>query len=142
MPLLGSKVGKEDVDASLRAFASFYPSMPYPAGPDAERHYERDAQLVLVTLAGAAGFGVTPERHVMGGRADVVVESPGCVLVMELKMDDNGGLSAAKAQLHDRNYAKAYLSQTKPVFEVAVELSRDAHGVSAVDVQQVDKTAC
>lgn len=136
-PLIGTGVRAADVEASMRAFASVLSSMPYPTGANAGRRYERDAQLVLTTLAGAAGFSVTPERHSLGGRADVVIGARGCVLVVELKMDDAGGLAAAKSQLAGNGYAKPYVAGDRPVFAVTVELSRSAQGVGACEVQQV-----
>lgn len=95
-PLLGDSPTVDDVEASCKAFASVLASMPYPAGKEVSKHYERDAQLVLVTLAGAAGFDVSAERPSMGGRADVVISTRSCVVVVEFKMDDQGGLAAAK----------------------------------------------
>lgn len=136
-PLLAKHPQTDDVKASLQAFGSVLSSMPYPTGKNAEQRYERDAQLVLVTLAGAAGFRVSPEEHSMGGRADAVIETPSCVLLVELKLDKRGGVQAAREQLRDRGYSRPYLTSGKAVFEVAVGLSRDSQGVSAVDVKHV-----
>lgn len=136
VPLLGAQVGEDDVRRSFSAFASVFAATPYPTGAAASRGYERDAQLVLVTLAGAAGFGVTAERHSQGGRADVVIEARSCILVVELKTEEGGGVAAARGQLAERGYARPYLASGKSVFEVAVGLSREARGVAALDVRQ------
>lgn len=136
-PLLSPTPTEHDIEASLCVFADVFASMPYPTGTGAVRRYERDAQLVLVTLAGAAGFSVSSERQSMGGRADVVIGTRSCVLVVELKMDDNGGVTGAMEQIERNGYARPYLSGERAVFEVGVGLSRDRQGVDGLQVLRV-----
>lgn len=46
-------------------------------------------------------------------------------LKFELKMDNNGGIEAAKKQLYDRNYLSAFSSEARPVYAIAVSFSSE-----------------
>jgi len=69
-----------------------------------------------------------------GGIIDLVAHYDTCILVMELKLDNNGGLEAAKKQLAENNYAAAYSAEDKPVYAVAIELGSQERGIIAYDI--------
>lgn len=77
------------------------------------------------------------ERHVANGRIDLVAHHRDCMLVMEMKMDANGGEAAAEGQITDRHYAAAYLAEQKPVYTVAMEFSTKQREMIGFLVNQV-----
>ena len=77
------------------------------------------------------------ERLVAKGRIDLVAHHPKCILVMEMKMDANGGETAAEEQMADRHYADAYKAEPKPVFTVSMEFSTKQRGMTGFHVNRV-----
>ena len=76
------------------------------------------------------------ERHVARGRIDLVAHHPKCILVMEMKMDSNGGEEAAKEQMAARRYADAYKAERKPVFAISMEFSTERRGMTSYKISQ------
>ena len=126
-----------DPEAAMRVFSAVLAGMPFPTGPHADKRLERDAQLVLTLLAGSAGMQTTAERQVLSGSIDVAIEGRGCVLVVELKREKVGGLEAARDQLAERAYARAYAERGVPVFEVACMLTDNPRGVARWEIERV-----
>ena len=71
------------------------------------------------------------------GRIDMVVTAEHYIYVMELKLSNNGGLSAAEAQIKANQYAEPFKADKKrQVIALAVEL--DEQGKGLVDWKKVE----
>lgn len=63
------------------------------------------------------------------GRIDLIAENDLYVYVMELKMDDNGGINAAVNQMKSRHYADIYAASEKKIISIALEFSKESRGL-------------
>jgi len=71
------------------------------------------------------------------GIIDLVVHARRLILVMELKLDSNGGIEAAKKQLADRSYVSAYAAEGKDIYAVAISFNTETRSISNYDIQKV-----
>jgi len=79
------------------------------------------------------------KQHLTTGHPDLVARYGNTTMVFELKLDNNGGLEAAKQQLVDRNYTAAYLQEGSDVYAIAVSFSTDdsIRGISGYDIKKM-----
>jgi len=70
-----------------------------------------------------------------GGRIDIVAWALHAVYVIELKLQNNGGLEAAKSQILANQYAEPFKGDSRKVIALAIEL--DDNGKGLVDFAQV-----
>lgn len=94
---------------------------------DMEERY----RLIMSTIFNAIGFRVEVEHMLSTGRIDIVVETPRIIYVMELKLSNNGGISAAEQQICENRYIEPFKADGRKVIALAVEL--DAMGKGLVD---------
>lgn len=71
------------------------------------------------------------------GRIDMVVEVTNYIYVLELKLSNNGGLTAAEKQIKQKQYAEPFKSDRRKVIALAVEL--DDIGKGLVDWKEVEE---
>jgi Holliday junction resolvase len=69
------------------------------------------------------------------GRIDLVAHHPKCILVMELKMNRNGGLKAARNQMSARRYSSAYSAEGKPIYEVSIDFDEKSRSLMDFDIE-------
>ena len=69
------------------------------------------------------------------GRIDLVAHHPKCILVMELKMNRNGGLKAARNQMSARRYSSAYSAEGKPIYEVSIDFDEKSRCLMDFDIE-------
>jgi len=128
---------ERDIDTVMRKMQQLVAETPY--AHDSKEYLSEERYRYLLRCAFyVMGCNVSEERHVATGIIDLVVKHPTCTLVLELKLDNNGGLQAAKEQLADRNYVSAYRAEGKPLYAIAVELGSTQRGITAWDIQQVE----
>lgn len=75
------------------------------------------------------GFDAKEEIEMSSGRIDLIAENDFYVYVMELKMDDNGGINAAVNQMKSRHYADIYAASEKKIISIALEFSKESRGL-------------
>lgn len=66
----------------------------------------------------------------------MVVEVTHYLYVLELKLSNNGGISAAEAQIKAKQYAEPFLADKRKVIALAVEL--DEQGKGLIDWKEVE----
>ena len=71
-----------------------------------------------------------------GGRIDIVAWTSRYIYVMELKLQNNGGMKAAAQQIADNGYMEPFKGDKRKVFGLAVEL--DDLGKGVLDWQIVE----
>jgi len=111
---------------------------PYPTRKG-EHVYEERFQFIVKGALILCGCRVQEETPLATGRPDIVAQKDNTTMVFELKLDNNGGLEAAKQQLTDRNYTAAYLPKGTDVYAIAVSFSTNdsIRGISGYEIKKV-----
>ena len=109
--------------------------VPYSNKKLASMDMEERYRLIMSTIFNAIGCRVEVERMLSTGRIDMVVEIYDYVYVMELKLSNNGGLTAAEQQIKAKQYAEPFKADKRKVIALAVEL--DDMGKGLVDWKEV-----
>ena len=133
--LLALQLGNlEDAKVALKALIA---DVPYSNKKLASMDMEERYRLIMSTIFNAIGLRVEVEKMIATGRIDMVVTATNFIYVLELKLSNNGGLSAAEAQIKDRQYQEPFKADTRrKVIALAVEL--DDMGKGLVDWKQVE----
>ena len=114
----------EDFFDGLR---SLFAHLPY--GEKEGRAHEMNFERNLKILFWAFGYETVCEDRQTGGRADLVAKCPEGIFVFELKRD--GTAADALAQIREKDYAKPYLADGRPVW--AIGLAFDSKTRQLVD---------
>ena len=124
----------DDAKIALKALIA---DVPYSNKKLASMHMEERYRLILSTIFNAIGLRVEVEKQIATGRIDMVVTADNYIYVLELKLSNNGGLSAAEAQIKAKQYAEPFKAdQKRKVVALAVEL--DDMGKGLVDWKLVE----
>ena len=110
--------------------------VPYSNKKLASMDMEERYRLILSTIFNAIGCRVEVEKMISTGRIDMVVEVTRYIYVMELKLSNNGGISAAEAQIKAKQYAEPFQADKRKVIALAVEL--DEQGKGLIDWKEVE----
>lgn len=124
-----------NVAEAKKALKALIADVPYSNKKLASMDMEERYRLILSTIFNAIGFKVEVERMIATGRIDMVVYTHRFIYVLELKLTNNGGVDAAKAQIKDRNYTAPFHADGRKVIALAVEL--DDMGKGLIDWQEV-----
>lgn len=126
-----------DVEGAMDYLQQLVSETPYARKGD--KDLEDRFRFILKNALFLCGCNVEEEKQMATGQIDLVAHFRNIVMVMELKLDSNGGLDAAKKQLADRSYVSAYLAEKKDVYAVAISFSISAkRGISAKSVVKVN----
>ena len=112
-----------DMDSVRDAFASFLSSIPYEANKnekalDYESHYQYTFYIINRLLS---CYTTLIEKQNSKGRADIIIESDNDVYIFEFKLD--GSADEALQQIEDKQYACAYLSDSRKIHKIGVNIS-------------------
>ncbi len=110
--------------------------VPYSNKKLASMDMEERYRLIMSTIFNAIGFRVEVERMLATGRIDMVVYTPRIIYVLELKLSNNGGITAAEKQISANQYAEPFKADKRKVVALAVEL--DSEGKGLVDWKEVE----
>ena len=110
-----------DVDACLRRMRAVYASQPYERGAPLADPVESTFQNVIYIVFNLLGVDARAEVSGARGVADIVVETPGHVYVMEFKRDSSP--EEAMRQIEARGYASRFAATTRRVHLVGVNFS-------------------
>ena len=92
---------------------------------DMEERY----RLIMSTIFNAIGCRVEVEKMISTGRIDMVVESTNYIYILELKLRNNGGISAAEQQILAKQYAEPFKGVKQHVIALAIELDDMGKGL-------------
>ena len=109
--------------------------VPYSNKKLASMDMEERYRLVMSTIFNAIGCRVEVEKMIATGRIDMVVGVTHYIYVLELKLSNNGGISAAEKQISANQYAEPFKADKRKVVALAVEL--DSEGKGLVDWKEV-----
>ena len=118
---------KNDLDLALREMQAYLAGLPYVEGfkkkleevSNKEGFYEYTFYLIFTMLNVYARTQVRTSN----GRADVVVEMPNVIYVMELKVDKSA--KEALEQIDTKGYAIPYQTESRKIVKVGVNFSSE-----------------
>ena len=119
----------KDVDNAMLHLKQLIANSPYCMQKKENFVLEEHFRFMLKNILYLCGYTVTEEKQVAAGRIDIVAESESTVYILELKMDDEGGVKSAAAQIASRHYVDAYAASQKQVVCLAVEFGRKSRGL-------------
>lgn len=125
-----------DINAVMSNLQAIIADTPYSLDNNQNALEERFV-FIVKHIFYLCGCELEQERHVAKGRIDLVAHHSKCILVMEMKMDTNGGVTAAEEQMANRHYADAYLAEPKSVFAVSMEFSSEQRGMARYQVTKM-----
>lgn len=89
--------------------------------------YERYYQTVIYCLLSLLGLETRAEYGVAGGYIDLLVQTPGFIYVIELKI--NGTAEEAMQQIERKNYCAAFKLDSRRLFRVAIGFSKEEQNI-------------
>lgn len=131
-----SALNKIDIETVMDNLKAIIAGTPY-SQDNSQKALEERFVFIVKHILYLCKCDLEEERHVAKGRIDLVAHHPKCILVFEMKMDDNGGIASAEEQMADRHYADPYLCEQKPVFTVSMEFSTEQRGMTEYQVNQI-----
>lgn len=118
-----------NVEEGILCLKQLIAHTPYSTQKKERFVFEEHFRFILKNLFYICGFNVKEEEQVADGRIDLVVETSNIIYVIELKMSDNGGTSAATQQIITRHYKDAYCASHKLVVGLALVFDKDNRGL-------------
>ena len=129
---------KCDLDGIRDAFTSFLASIPYEADKDVRAlDYETHFQYTFYLINRMLGCYTTLiEKENSMGRADMIVETAKDIFIFEFKVD--GSADEALAQIERQQYALPYLTDSRRLYKIGVNVSSKSRTVEAWKVSKRD----
>ena len=120
---------------AMKCLKALIADVPYSNKKLASMDMEERYRLILSTIFNAIGCRVEVEKMIAMGRIDMVVETTNFIYVLELKLNNNGGVDAAEEQMKAKQYAEPFKADKRKVIALAIEL--DDMGKGLVDWKEV-----
>lgn len=100
--------------------------IPYESADKAtELHYENNLFIIFVLI----GVDARPEWHTSQGRIDLLLRMRNCIYIIELERD--GTPEEALAQIEEKDYARQFAGDPRPVIKLGVTFSTDTRNITA-----------
>ena len=107
---------------AMKCLKALIADVPYSNKKLASMDMEERYRLIMSTIFNAIGCRVQVEKMLATGRIDMVVTTIHYIYVMELKLTQNGGISAAEKQIIANNYLEPFKADKRKVVGLAIEL--------------------
>ena len=120
---------------AMKCLKALIADVPYSNKKLASMDMEERYRLIMSTIFYAIGCRVEVEKMIATGRIDMVVETTNFIYVLELKLNNNGGVDAATEQMKAKQYAEPFKADKRKVIALAIEL--DDMGKGLVDWKEV-----
>lgn len=125
-----------NIQGAMDALKQLIADVPYSNKKLASMDMEERYRLIITSIMYAVGLRPQVEKMISTGRIDIVVEANNYIYVIELKLRNNGGLTAAKQQIINNNYTAPFQAENKKVVALAIEL--DEMGKGLIDWSEVE----
>ena len=113
-----------DPEGFMTRLQTFLENGDYRIAGDKEIYFQN----VLFVIFKMMGLYTSVERTTARGRADIVIETPGYIYVIECKLD--GSVDEALRQIEEREYAKPYALDQRKLFKIGVNFSSKIRGIA------------
>lgn len=130
------QLGTGMLDDAKKTMRSLIADVPYSNKKLACMDMEERYRLIISTILNAIGIRVEVERMLSTGRIDLVAWLSRYIYVIELKLSNNGGMTAAEQQIRNCGYTEPFKGDKRKVIGLAVEL--DSEGKGLVDWKVVE----
>ena len=107
---------------AMKCLKALIADVPYSNKKLASMDMEERYRLIMSTIFNAIGCRVQVEKMLATGRIDLVVTTIHYIYVIELKLSQNGGISAAEKQIIANNYLEPFKADKRKVVGLAIEL--------------------
>ena len=118
-----------NVDYAMLCLKGLVAGTPYSIQKKEQFVFEEHFRFILKNIFYLCGFEAKEEIEMASGRIDLIAQNDSYVYVMELKMDDNGGINAAISQMKSCHYADIYAASEKKIICLALEFSKESRGL-------------
>ncbi len=115
----------DDINSALTAVQNYMAALPHHLSNKTEQDFET----ILRVLFDGIGIEVDTEVQSAIGRCDVVIKTQKKIYVLELKIDGNGSVDDALAQINEKNYLIPFWSDPRQAVKVGVVLDRDTRTI-------------
>ena len=132
---LNAHLSVGNLPEAMKCLKALIADVPYSNKKLASMDMEERYRLILSTIFNAIGCRVEVEKMIATGRIDMVVEVTNFIYVLELKLNNNGGVDAATEQIKAKQYAEPFQADKRKVIALAIEL--DDKGKGLVDWKEV-----
>lgn len=132
---LYAQLGTGETNEAMKTLKALIADVPYSNKKLASMDMEERYRLIISTILNAIGLKVEVEKMISTGRIDMTVQTSRYIYVIELKLQNNGGKSAATHQIFDRQYLEPFLADSRQVIGLGLEL--DDKGKGLIDWQEV-----
>jgi len=116
----------DDFDEVMELLKTFLGTIPQT--DNVNKDYEGYYQSLLYVLFSLMCRYVQVEVRTPRGRADIVLESPHKVYVIEIKL--NGSSTKAMEQINMKDYSKRFVLCGKPIVKVGVNFAAETRNIS------------
>ena len=114
------------VDEAMERLQTFMAGIPYEFAENAvELHYENNLFIIFVLV----GVDARPEWHTSQGRIDLLLSMRNYIYIIELKRD--GTPDEALAQIHEKDYARQFTGDPRPIVNIGVAFSTKTRNITA-----------
>ena len=122
----------DDLDKFIEHLKVFFYGFPFSMNNEKanELHYHS----ILYTVLASFGADIAANLETALGKADLVLNMPKTVYVIELKYDRS--LDSAKRQIEQRGYAKAHLDSGKRVVKLAIKFSSKERNIESYEAAE------
>jgi len=119
----------DDLDKFIEHLKVFFYGFPFSMNNEKanELHYHS----ILYTVLASFGADIAANLETALGKADLVLNMPKTIYVIELKYDRS--LDSAKRQIEQRSYAKAHLDSGKRVVKLAIKFSSKERNIESYE---------
>lgn len=115
-----------NIDEAMERLRIFMAGIPYEFSEKAnELHYENNLFIIFMLI----GVNARPEWHTSNGRIDLLLSMRNNIYIIELKRD--GTPDEALAQIHEKDYARQFTGDPRPVINLGITFSTETRNITA-----------
>lgn len=115
-----------NIDEAMERLRTFMAGIPYEFSEKAnELHYENNLFIIFMLI----GVHARPEWHTSSGRIDLLLSMRNNIYIIELKRD--GTPDEALAQIHEKDYARQFTGDPRPVINLGITFSTETRNITA-----------
>lgn len=118
-------------DDAMKRVKSFLADIPYELAKGKDEIYFENNLYLLFNLIGVR---TSAEYRTSQGRIDLLLEMPGYIYILELKLD--GTAQEALDQIADRGYADPFRADPRTIYEIGVNFSRATRNIDTWLIEQ------